>query len=379
MKTLLDINDQQFQLKRFPQWHDVNLQAWDATDEYLLSHVESLGLSTDKRLLIINDTFGALACGLHRHPLTWQSDSYVSRQGCQQNLDENGLEPKIHWLNSLESCSQTPDLVVLKVPKSNALLEHQLAQLSHCVGPQTLVIAGGRTRDIHTSTLKLFEKLLGPTTTSLAHKKSRLIFCQADGRQSEVPTPHCWSLPNTDMTIFNHSGVFSRSQLDIGARLLLSALPTSGDYQDIIDLGCGNGVLGLQAAINFPEANVSLVDESYMAVASARLTLDNNLADRSNLHFHWNNCLDDMPNESADLILCNPPFHQLQTITDHIAWQMFVDASKVLKTGGQLLIVGNRHLGYHLKLKRLFGNYKTLDSNKKFVILSATKLSAIKK
>jgi 16S rRNA (guanine1207-N2)-methyltransferase len=41
--------------------------------------------------------------------------------------------------------------------------------------------------------------------------------------------------------------------------------------------------------------------------------------------------------------------------------------------GGILHVVGNRHLGYHIKLKRLFGNCKTIASNGKFVILQASK------
>ena len=72
-----------------------------------------------------------------------------------------------------------------------------------------------------------------------------------------------------------------------------------------------------------------------------------------------------------DLILCNPPFHQSNTVGDQIAWQMFKQSNKALKQGGKLWIVGNRHLSYHVKLKRLFGNCRTIASNKKFVILEA--------
>jgi 16S rRNA (guanine1207-N2)-methyltransferase len=74
-------------------------------------------------------------------------------------------------------------------------------------------------------------------------------------------------------------------------------------------------------------------------------------------------------------VVCNPPFHQQQAITDHIAWQMFCDAKHVLRTGGQLMVIGNRHLGYDVKLTRLFGkqNVKLVTSNNKFVILQATK------
>ncbi|MDX2503013.1 MAG: methyltransferase, partial [Gammaproteobacteria bacterium] len=34
---------------------------------------------------------------------------------------------------------------------------------------------------------------------------------------------------------------------------------------------------------------------------------------------------------------------------------------------------GNRHLGYHLKLKKIFGNQKLIAANNKFVILKAIK------
>jgi 16S rRNA (guanine1207-N2)-methyltransferase len=55
---------------------------------------------------------------------------------------------------------------------------------------------------------------------------------------------------------------------------------------------------------------------------------------------------------------------------------MFCDAKRCLQVGGELRIVGNRHLDYYQKLKRLFGNCTTLASNQKFVILKAVKSGA---
>ena len=45
-----------------------------------------------------------------------------------------------------------------------------------------------------------------------------------------------------------------------------------------------------------------------------------------------------------------------------------------LKYGGELYVVGNRHLDYFRKLKRAFGNCTTIATNNKFVILKATKV-----
>jgi 16S rRNA (guanine1207-N2)-methyltransferase len=112
-----------------------------------------------------------------------------------------------------------------------------------------------------------------------------------------------------------------------------------------------------------------------MAVESARQNLIQNLGDDREIECIANNCLDGLERNDVDMIMCNPPFHQQQAITDHIAWQMFCDAKQILRVGGQLLVIGNRHLGYDGKLARLFGksNVKVVAANKKFVILQATK------
>ena len=45
-----------------------------------------------------------------------------------------------------------------------------------------------------------------------------------------------------------------------------------------------------------------------------------------------------------------------------------------LADGGELVIVGNRHLDYQDKLERIFGNCELVTENKKFVILRAVKM-----
>jgi 16S rRNA (guanine1207-N2)-methyltransferase len=73
------------------------------------------------------------------------------------------------------------------------------------------------------------------------------------------------------------------------------------------------------------------------------------------------------------VVLCNPPFHQQQVVGDFLAWRMFQQARSALVTGGALYIVGNRHLGYHTKLSRLFRGVEQVAATPKFVILKARK------
>ncbi|ADT67789.1 MAG: 23S rRNA (guanine1835-N2)-methyltransferase [Pseudoalteromonas tetraodonis] len=379
MTTQATLGDNTFTLERFPlDQKNRSLQAWDSADEYLIDYVNE-HYPDCRSLLILNDSFGALSCYFSKQQLTVCSvnDSYISHQAAAYNLAQNKIATTaFSQLDSLSALPEQVDLVLVKVPRTLAFLQYQLSELSEVLAPGTPVIGAAKTKDVHNSTIKAFEDFIGETKTSLAVKKSRLIISQAAGGYKGADFPVSWPLEGTDFTISNHANVFSRDSLDIGARFFFNYLPQTNKAKNIIDLGCGNGVVGLMTLARCPNAHISFVDESYMAVESARLNIELNMEDKfEQCTFIENDCLTDFERESADIVLCNPPFHQAQAVTDHIAWQMFKQAKDTLKEGGELRIIGNRHLDYHDKLNRMFGNCTLLGSNKKFVVLSATKNS----
>ncbi len=375
MKTIFSLPTDSLQLHRYPLQKNEKLQAWDATDEYLIEQISAFELAPRSRLLIFNDSFGALSgwAKKNNHLVYGVNDSLLSQQSIALNLKNNGLD-EITALSSLDTLPNDIDLVILRVPKSNRLLTWQLNQIASLDGFHYPVIAGAKAKDIHRSTLSLFETHLGKTTTSLAKKKARLIFCKKEKQLATIPDQRVYfDVPEFNIHIANYPNVFSAGQLDIAAYLMLEHIPQAKDIKHIIDLGCGNGILAIQAARKNPQAHIRLVDESHMAVASARENMLANGIGDDKFVCQLNNCLDNFERKSADLILCNPPFHQSHTVTEHIAWQMFNDAKKVLKEKGKLIVIGNRHLGYHAKLKRFFGNARILASNTKFVIVEAIK------
>ncbi|EEI6964639.1 23S rRNA (guanine(1835)-N(2))-methyltransferase RlmG [Salmonella enterica] len=361
-------------LKRFPQTDDVNpLLAWEAADEYLLQQLDETEIRGP--VLILNDTFGALSCALAEHSPYSIGDSYLSELGTRENLRHNGIaESSVTFLDSTADYPQAPGVVLIKVPKTLALLEQQLRALRKVVTAQTRIIAGAKARDIHTSTLELFEKVLGPTTTTLAWKKARLINCTFSHPQlADAPQTLSWKLEDTGWTIHNHANVFSRTGLDIGARFFMQHLPENLDGE-IVDLGCGNGVIGLSLLAKNPQANVVFVDESPMAVDSSCLNVETNLPEAfERCEFMINNALSGVEPFRFNAVFCNPPFHQKHALTDNIAWEMFHHARRCLKINGELYIVANRHLDYFHKLKKIFGNCATIATNNKFVILKAVK------
>ncbi len=365
-----------FKLQRFPEAQHPSLRAWDAADELLLEHLAATAAARPQtpKTWIYNDGFGALTVALHPWPRQMVSDSYLSHQGCRHNLSSNQLPLQdVRLLSSLEQPEGKADLVLIKLPKSLALLEYQLNQLRPRLTPGTEIMAAGMVKHMRRSQLELFEQLIGPTRTSLARKKARLIFStlNADLRPSPCRYPSDYLLEGTAYRICNHANVFSRQKLDIGTRLFIDHIPSREGARDIIDLGCGNGIVGLIAAERNPQAALHFIDESYMAVASAESTFRDAFAESRSASFKVADCLEGYPPQSADLILNNPPFHQQQVVGDQTAWQMFRQSRRVLRPGGEFWVIGNRHLGYHSKLKRLFGNCQTVASNAKFVVLRA--------
>ncbi|MEV3950806.1 methyltransferase [Streptomyces halstedii] len=374
-----------FELARFPEDHRDRLRAWDAADEYLLRR--TAGTEDDEpvpltgTVVVLGDRWGALATALAGHHPVQITDSYLAQRATRANLARNGADPDaVRILSVRDTPPERIDTLLVRVPKSLALLEDQLHRLDPALHAGSVVIGTGMVKEIHTSTLRLFERIVGPTRTSLAVKKARLIHCTPDPALSTAPSPwpYRYELPDgtgavSGRTVTNHAGIFCADRLDIGTRFFLKHLPERTGPDRVVDLGCGNGVVGTAAALGNPEASLTFLDESYQAVASAEETFRANTPPGTEARFVVGDALADVPPASVDLVLCNPPFHSHQAVTDATARTMFQGARAALRPGGELWVVANRHLGHHVRLRRIFGNCATVAGDPKFVVLRAVR------
>jgi 16S rRNA (guanine1207-N2)-methyltransferase len=368
----------QLDLLRQPEQQDEPLQAFDAADEYLLNHLHDLalheqGLHADSRVLLLNDSFGALAASLAPHcVVTSGGDSHLGYLALQKNLARNQLPDTAVTFVPASQVPQGPfDWVLIRVPKTLALLEEQLIRLHGQLAPGARVIAGAMLKHLPRAAGDLLERYIGPVQASLAVKKARLLSATPTDKPAVVsPYPSRYTLEQPPLQLLNHANLFCREGLDIGTRAFLPHLPKSLAARRVADLGCGNGVLGIAHALANPQDELTLVDESYMAVQSATENWHAALGERP-VTIRAGDGLAEQAPESLDLVLCNPPFHQQQVVGDFLAWRMFTQARAALVTGGELWIVGNRHLGYHSKLKRLFRGVEQVAATPKFVVLRA--------
>ncbi|UZE22993.1 class I SAM-dependent methyltransferase [Pseudomonas sp. B21-056] len=367
----------QLDLIRQPEQPNEPLQAFDAADEYLLAHLAEQQPTASTRVLVLNDGFGALAASLAGQvEVISSSDSFLALQALQKNLVRNGRPfDAVPILPASEPLTGPFDQVLIKVPKTLALLEEQLIRLQGQLAPGAQVVAGAMIKHLPRAAGDLLERYVGPVQASLAVKKARLLIATPQTVTPAIhvsPYPTRYSLDEPKIELLNHANVFCREGLDIGTRAFLPHLPANLGTAQVADLGCGNGVLAIASALRNPDARYTLVDESFMAVQSATENWRAALGERE-VTVRAGDGLAGQQAQSLDVVLCNPPFHQQQVVGDFLAWRMFQQAREALVVGGALYIVGNRHLGYHSKLARLFRSVEQVAATPKFVVLKARK------
>lgn len=362
-------------LIRQPAQANDPLLAFDAADQYLLEHLAAQVPQASCRVLVLNDSFGALAASLAGHvQVTSSGDSHLAYLALEKNLAGNGRPfDSVPFIPASETFPGQFDRVLVRVPKTLALLEEQLIRLQGQLAPGAQVIAGAMIKHLPRAAGDLMEKYIGPVQASLAQKKARLLIASVGERPTaRSPYPSRYRLDSPALELVNHANVFCREGLDIGTRAFLPHLPRDLGRARIADLGCGNGVLAIACALANPDAQFTLVDESFMAVQSARENWQAALGERE-VTIRAADGLAGQEKQSLDVVLCNPPFHQQQVVGDFLAWRMFQQAREALEVGGALYIVGNRHLGYHSKLARLFRGVEQVAATPKFVVLKARK------
>ena len=362
------------------------LQAWDAADEYLLSAVAPfLREQPGARVLIINDQFGTLAVALHANqPHSW-GDSFIARLAMAENLWRNDLSNTVTFVpattipagkDGVAAVAPGYDIVLWRVPKSRALFEQQRAVLHPLLHHDTVVLAGGMVKHL-THRAKEVLSHLGTVAVYPVQKKAVLLRLTPlpDLPRPPVIPATVLSVPEYDLELASGPNVFAHEKMDIGTRFFQEQFARLPSSKRIADLGCGNGILGIAAKRLQPGAELHFFDESYQAVAAAEDNYHRNGldADEPMARFAVDDWLTHYIGEAFDLVLCNPPFHQAYVVDHQTARQMFTQSKQHLCRGGELWIVGNRHLQYHLELRRVFGNCRQIAAHPKFVVLAAVK------
>jgi 16S rRNA (guanine1207-N2)-methyltransferase len=166
--------------------------------------------------------------------------------------------------------------------------------------------------------------------------------------------------------LWTQPGVFSWDRPDPGSQLLISALPPLAGRG--ADLGSGVGLLARAVLAQPSVTHLDLVDLDRRAVEAARRNLDDPRAD-----IHWADARSAPELSGLDFVVMNPPFHG-GGFEDKALGQAFIRrAHQILRKGGVLWLVANRHLPYEGVLAPLFGKVALKGEGAGFKIYEARK------
>ena len=185
--------------------------------------------------------------------------------------------------------------------------------------------------------------------------------------KSESKPINCeYSYRGIDLCFQTDSGVFSKGEVDAGTKLLLDALPEEMNGE-ILDLGCGWGVIGISIARKWPDARVTMADVNIRALDLSRENARRNQAEVTCVESDGMAALE---GQIFDAVVTNPPIRAGK----QVIYKMFADAAKSLKPGGALYLVIRKQQGAESCIKYLqtiFDSVEKLDKSGGFWVLKA--------
>lgn len=370
-------------LSREPDLDAPELQAHDATDRLLLElAAEHRDWTVSGGLVVIGDRHGALtlaaAAVLGARGIRVFQDPLLGGRALAANAERLGLADAYaaHPLGA--SLLRGACLVLLQLPRSLAELDEIADAIARWADPDATVLAGGRVKHMTRAMNEVLGRSFREVSAGLAQRKSRVLTARGPRSTAELGDPRfpSWGRdPELPFAIAAYGATFGGAALDHGSRLLLETLrtePPIADPSRIVDLGCGNGVLAVSAALAFPGARVIATDQSAAAVAATRLTAEAaGVLDR--IDVLRADGAEAVPDRWAELILLNPPFHSGATVHAGVAHRMIRSCARALAPGGELRLVYNSHLAYRPLVERVIGPTRQLARDRTFTVLAASR------
>ncbi len=151
--------------------------------------------------------------------------------------------------------------------------------------------------------------------------------------------------------LYTAGGVFSPKKLDRGTEILITNAKISKGW-NVLDLGCGYGVVGIALKKINPSIKITLSDTNSRAIKLARMNLKlNNMEGKA----VQGDAFEKIPEKNFDTIILNPP----QTAGKKTCYKLIEESAPHLKEEGLLQIVARHQKGgkeLEKKMKETFGN-----------------------
>ena len=234
------------------------------------------------------------------------------------------------------------DLVVMEVGShvGQARIAAELFELAdHMREGAVLLVMTARRRG-SARQLTTLGRMFG--AAEVAHRSGSAVVLRAvRGPEVRATADATTAAPTFEAALLGHDlrfdtgvGLFSKSRIDDGTRLLLEALPREHGWSEVLDLGCGYGPIGIAVASRWPQVRVVMADIDPLAVRAARTNAQTNgVDDRCEV------CVSDgtaaLTDRRFDAVLSHLPTH----VPRSTLRRLIGESQSVLRPGGELIAV----------------------------------------
>ena len=340
--------------------------------QVLLRNIEVLSATTPLFINLMEDGF--ITHYLHDYPhanITCYNTNFVDYLTINDKF-ENQIKTVFssEYKNDIKH-----DLVVINFPKSKDELAFTLAMIAPYLLSDAKVLLVGEKKGGVQSAPKLTQHFLTSCQKIDAARHCLLFggmykFKEDEGKAFIIDDwykTYQINISGIALSIASLPGVFSQKKLDIGTALLLENLPKHMQGK-VLDFGCGAGVISCFIGKKFVNTDLSLLDVSALAIASAKKTL---LLNGLTGNVFASNSLSS-GSESYQHIVSNPPFHQ-GTHTSYQATEDFLRGIKkhltsTRDTKSDITIVANSFLQYLPIMQQHIGKTDTIARKQGFSI-----------
>lgn len=176
-----------------------------------------------------------------------------------------------------------------------------------------------------------------------------------------------FNFDNKVFSIYSDNGVFSKDRFDYGTRVLLNSVDIDKLFGNVLDLGCGLGVVGIILGTFNKDINIDMVDINERAIDLAKnnLVLNNVKANVfvSDIYSNTDN--------KYDFIITNPPIRAGKNVIRGF----LLGSYDYLKDDGILYFVMRKDHGVKSMIKELSVKFNTsiVNKDKGFYVVLCTK------
>lgn len=178
-------------------------------------------------------------------------------------------------------------------------------------------------------------------------------------------------LKGQQMTFTTDAGVFSRDRVDFGSQVMTEAIDERVfSTQEVLDVGCGYGPVGLSLAKANPSLHIDMIDVNERALELAKKNAELNGV--SNVSIFLSSIYEQVEKKTYGAVISNPPIRAgKQTVH-----KIITDAKEHLADNGVLIIVIQKKQGAPSAKKVMeetYGNVTRIGLDKGYWVLQSIK------